>query len=418
MSLDAPPGESPAPHSGTMDGDTVSPQAWKALWGSALGYAMDGFDLLILGFMLRAISADLGLSQAQAASLVTATLVGAVIGGIGFGMLSDRLGRVRVLTWTIVLFAVFTGLCALAQGYWDLLIYRTIAGIGLGGEFGIGMALVAEAWPASKRARASSYVGLGWQLGVLGAALLTPLLLPFVGWRGMFAIGLFPAVVAYFIRQRLHEPEVFVRRTARAPKASPLRLLVSDRETTRNSLGLVILCSVQNFGYYGVMIWLPNYLATRFGFGLTQSATWTAVTILGMAIGIFAFGHIADRVGRKPAFFGYMLGAAVMVVVYSRLTDPAALLIGGAVMGFFVNGMLGGYGALMSELYPTAARATAQNVLFNIGRAVGGFGPVVVGAVAMSLGFDTAIALLALLYLLDILVMWLLIPERRGSELS
>lgn len=418
MSLNTPPGENPASYPGTTDGDTVSPQAWKALWGSALGYAMDGFDLLILGFMLRAISADLGLSQAQAASLVTATLIGAVIGGIGFGMLSDRLGRVRVLTWTIVLFAVFTGLCALAQGYWDLLIYRTIAGIGLGGEFGIGMALVAEAWPASKRARASSYVGLGWQLGVLGAALLTPLLLPAVGWRGMFAIGLFPAVVAYFIRQRLHEPEVFVRRAARSPKVSPLRLLFGDRETARNSLGLVILCSVQNFGYYGVMIWLPNYLGGRFGFSLTQSATWTAVTILGMAIGIFAFGHIADRVGRKPAFFGYMLGAAVMVVVYSRLTDPAALLIGGAVMGFFVNGMLGGYGALMSELYPTAARATAQNVLFNIGRAVGGFGPVVVGAVALSLGFDTAIALLALLYVLDILVMWLLIPERRGSELS
>ena len=108
------------------------------------------------------------------ASLVTATLGGAVIGGVVFGALSDRLGRVRVLTWTIVLFAVFTGLCAMAQGYWDLLLYRTIAGTGLGGEFGIGMALVAEAWPAARRARASSYVGLGWQAGVLTAALVTP----------------------------------------------------------------------------------------------------------------------------------------------------------------------------------------------------------------------------------------------------
>lgn len=400
------------------DSGVVTPQAWKALWGSALGYAMDGFDLLILGFMLRAISADLGLTQTQAASLVTATLVGAVIGGVGFGMLSDRLGRVRVLTWTIVLFAVFTGLCAFAQGYWDLLFYRTIAGIGLGGEFGIGMALVAEAWPSSKRARASSYVGLGWQVGVLAAALLTPMLLPSIGWRGMFAIGVFPAVAAYFIRRHLHEPEVFVARTAKPARASPLRLLVADGQTTRISIGMIILCSVQNFGYYGVMIWLPNYLSTRFGFGLTQSATWTAVTILGMALGIFAFGHIADRVGRKPAFFAYMLGAAVMVVVYSQLTDATTLLIAGAVMGFFVNGMLGGYGALMSELYPTAARATAQNVLFNIGRAVGGFGPVAVGAVAAMWGFETAIALLAVLYLLDILAMWLLIPERRGSELT
>jgi MFS family permease len=400
------------------DGGTVTREAWKALAGSAIGYAMDGFDLLILGFMLRVISADLGLAPAQGASLVTATLAGAVIGGIGFGVLSDRLGRVRVLTWTIVVFAVFTGLCALARGYWDLLLYRTIAGIGLGGEFGIGMALVAEAWPASKRARASSYVGLGWQAGVLAAAMLTPLLLPAIGWRGMFAVGLFPAIGAYFIRKGLHEPEVFVARTAKAPLKSSLRLLVADAATTRISAGMIILCSVQNFGYYGVMIWLPGYLSSRFGFGLTQSATWTVVTILGMAVGIYGFGQAADRFGRRPSFIAWMLGAAVMVVVYSRLTDPMALLIAGAVMGFFVNGMLGGYGALISELYPTASRATAQNVLWNIGRAVGGFGPVVVGAIAASLGFETAIGLLAVLYGLDIVAMWLLIPERKGQELA
>src|SRR5581483_9145191 len=114
----------------------------------------------------------------------------------------------------------------------------------------------------------------------------------------------------------------------------------------------------------------------------------------------------------------YMLGAAVMVVIYWRLTDRTALLIAGAVMGFCVNGMLGGYGALISELFPTAARATAQNVLFHIGRAVGGFGPVVVGALASLYSFEVAIGLLALLYVLDILAMWLLIPERRGAALD
>ena len=167
---------------------------------------------------------------------MTATLVGAVFGGIVFGMLSDRLGRVRVLTWTIVLFAVFTGLCALAQGYWDLLIYRTIAGIGLGGEFGIGMALVAEAWPASKRARASSYVGLGWQLGVLAAAIVTPLLLPVIGWRGMFAVGIFPAVAAYFIRSKLHEPEALRRQQGKATRMPPSRCVGSwpTTETTQD----------------------------------------------------------------------------------------------------------------------------------------------------------------------------------------
>jgi MFS family permease len=113
-----------------------------------------------------------------------------------------------------------------------------------------------------------------------------------------------------------------------------------------------------------------------------------------------------------------MLGAAMMVVAYAQLTSPAALLIGGAVMGFFVNGMLGGYGALMSELYPTSARATAQNVLFNIGRAIGGFGPVTVAAVSVAYGSQTAIAMLAVIYLVDVVALLALIPERRGAALA
>lgn len=396
----------------------ASPYARKALAGSAIGYAMDGFDLLILGFMLPAISAALALSTSQSGALVTWTLIGAVAGGIIFGALSDRYGRVRVLTWTIVLFAVFTGMCAFAQGFYDLLAYRTIAGIGLGGEFGIGMALAAEAWPASKRARVSSYVALGWQSGVLMAALLTPLLLPVVGWRGMFVIGVVPALVAWFIRNRLHEPEVFVRSARNVRRSNSFKLLVADRKTTRISLGIVVLCSVQNFGYYGIMIWLPTYLGKTLGFSLTKSAMWTSVTIVGMMIGVIVFGHLADRIGRKPTFLIFQAGSVAMVLLYAQLSDPMTMLWAGAVMGMFVNGMIGGYGALISEAYPTAARATAQNVLFNVGRAVGGLGPIVVGAIAATYSFQLAIALLASIYVLDIIATIFLIPELRGVELE
>lgn len=388
--------------------------------GSAVGYAMDGFDLLILGFMLSAISADLNLTPGQAGSLVTWTLIGAVFGGIVFGMLSDKYGRIRVLTWTIVLFAVFTGLCAFAQGYWDLLIFRTIAGIGLGGEFGIGMALAAEAWPARHRARVSSYVALGWQLGVLGAALLTPLLLPYIGWRGMFLAGVIPAVVAWVIRNKLHEPEVFV---ARSKKEQPsamhcLKLLMKDKATRKISLGVIVLTSVQNFGYYGIMIWMPSFLSKQMGFSLTKSSMWTAVTIVGMSIGIWVFGQLADRIGRKPTFLLFQVGSVISVLTYSQLTDATAMLWVGALMGMFVNGMMGGYGAVISEAYPTEARATAQNVLFNIGRAVGGLGPVVIGALAMAYSFQVAIALLAAIYVLDMLATAFLIPELKGKELQ
>ncbi|VCU68934.1 Putative niacin/nicotinamide transporter NaiP [Pigmentiphaga humi] len=408
------PGDIPAVQAN--EGDDY---ARKAVIASTVGYALDGFDLLILGFILAAISADLGLTSTQGGSLVTWTLIGAVVGGILFGWLSDKYGRVRVLNWTILLFAIFTGLCAFAQGYWDLLAYRTIAGLGLGGEFGIGMALAAEACRPEQRARMSSYVGLGWQAGVLAAALITPVLLPIIGWRGMFAVGVLPAVVAFVIRHFIGEPKIFVEaQKSTAPKENSFKLLVADAKTTRTSLGVVILTSVQNFGYYGVMIWMPSYLSKQFGYSLTKSAAWTAVTILGMAFGIWLFGQLADRIGRRPIFLLYQVGAVLSVLAYSQLNSEYALLIGGAIMGVFVNGMLGGYGALISELYPTQARATAQNVLFNIGRAVGGFGPLAVGAIAAQYSFSHAIALLASIYVLDIIATLFLIPERKGAKLE
>jgi benzoate transport len=397
--------------------EVVTRYAWKALAGSVIGFSMDGFDMLILGFMLPTISSALALTSTQAGSLVTWTMLGAVVGGLIFGTMSDHFGRIRVLTWTILIFAVFTGLCAMARGYWDLVVYRAVAGVGLGGEFGIGMALAAEAWPASKRARASAYVMVGWHVGVLLAAFVTAALLPVIGWRGMFLLGILPAFVAFVVRRTLDEPEIFVKKHA-ARNENTFRLLVKDGKTFKTTLGIATLCTIQNFAYYGIMVWMPSYLGKTLGFSLTKSGLWTAMTVLGMASGTLVCGQLADRIGRKPVFLLFQGGAVIMVFLYSRITEPNMLLWVGAIMGVFVNGVNGAIFALMSEAYPTVARATAQNVLWNFARAVGALGPLTVGAITAKYSFQAAIGLLASIYVLDIIATLFLVPELKGKALE
>jgi MFS family permease len=258
---------------------------------------------------------------------------------------------------------------------------------------------------------------VGWHCGVLLAAFLTPMLLPRIGWRRMFLLGILPAVVAFVVRRALHEPEIFVRKRDAGNQNSFL-LLVNGPQTFKTTVGIAILCAVQNFAYYGLMVWLPTYLAKGLGFNLTRSGLWTGATVVGMACGIWVCGQLADRLGRRPVFLLFQIGALIMVFLYSRLTEASALLWVGAIMGVFVNGLNGGIGALMSEAYPTVARATAQNTLWNIGRAVGSLGPVTVGALAEKYSFHAAIGLLASVFLLDIVAILFLIPEFRGKPLD
>ena len=410
-----------AAESAAQKAESVTEQdryAVKALLASLAGNILDTFDNLLLGFLLVAISAELHLSRPEAGSIATATLIGAVVGGIGFGILSDQYGRIRVLAWTILVFACFTALCALSVGYWDLLTYRTLAGLGIGGEWGIGMALVAEAWPARTRARGLSFVGIGGPLGIMLAAFVTPLLLPHIGWRGVFVVGVFPAILAFIVRRTVPEPQIYLQQTRKRRFGLPLWNLFNNRERAKATFGMIILCSMQTFGFFGLLIWLPTYLSTQFGYTVTKSAMWTAVTATGMIIGILAFGELADRIGRRPTFFIYQIGAFVMLLIYSQLTSEYALLVGGGVMGFFVNGMIAGLGTLMSELYPTEMRGTAESSIFNIGRGFGAFGPLIVAILSTQYSFTVAIASLSAIYLIELVATAFLIPERKGMALT
>lgn len=414
---------------------------WKVLWASIAGYAMDGLDMLILSFALPFIVKEFGLNLAQGGLISTITLIGAVLGGYGFGILADYFGRVKVFSLTIVIFSLFTAVTAFVDSYAGLNLCRFLAGLGLGGEFGIGMTLVTETWPKEKRARATGGVAIGWQFGAVAAALVSAFVLPSYGWRGLFIVGALPALFAAWTRFGMAEPSMWVEenrarkllkeKVAKGQELSekertqyeksnkfPLWYLFKDSQTIKNTYVLTVMTSVQNFGYYGIMTWLPTILMKKNGLKLTTTSGWMVATIFGMILGILVFGNIADKIGRRPAYITFQLASAASVWMYSTLSAPVALLIGGAVLGFFCNGMMAGYGALLAENYSTSARSTAENFIFNTGRAVGGFAPFIIGLLAAKYSLSGALLILAVIYIFAAINVFFLLPETKDRELT
>ena len=195
----------------------------------------------------------------------------------------------------------------------------------------------------------------------------------------------------------------------------PLAHLFADKKTTITTIALTIMTSVQNFGYYGIMVWLPMILLKEHGLTTKSMSGWMIVTVIGMIAGIFVFGWLCDRLGRKKPYLLFYVCAAAMVYIYVNLGTPIALLFGGAFLGFFCNGMMAGYGTLLSENYTTDARSTAQNFIFNTGRAVGGFAPVIIGTIAQTNGFNTAFVLLSAVYLAAAVNVLFFVKDTKGT---
>ena len=413
-------------------------ERWKIMWASIIGYAMDGLDVLILSFAMAAIVSEFGLTLGEGGLIATYTLIGTVLGGYLFGIFADYFGRVHTFSLTIITFSIFTGACAFADNVTHLNILRFLAGLGLGGEYGIGMTLVSETWPAAKRARATAGVAMGWQAGAVLAAILAAVVLPDYGWRGLFLVGVVPALLAAWARHGIKEPPMWVKRkemkkelAARKERGEtltaeeeeqleeakkfPLAHLFASPSKTVTTLSLTVMTSVQNFGYYGIMVWLPMILLKEHGLTTKSMSGWMIVTVIGMIAGIYVFGYLCDRLGRKIPYLIFYICAAAMVYIYVNLGTPVALLFGGAFLGFFCNGMMAGYGTLLSENYTTDARSTAQNFIFNTGRAVGGFAPAIIGALAQSHGFSAAFALLSCVYVAAAVNVLFFIKDTRGT---
>lgn len=396
----------------------ITPYQKKTLFASTVGYALDGLDMMILGVCFSLIAATYNLTKADLGTLTSFTLLGAVIGGILFGILADKFGRVRVFSWTILIFSLFTGLCALAPNYECFLIFRFLSGLGLGGEFGIGMTLVSESWPKSKRSRATSIVALGFQLGIILAALTVNFIGEIYGWRWAFAMGVLPALFVAWTRKGLKEPEIWQNLKDQNKNKIAINKLFKTPKTTATTIGLTIACAVQNFGFYGLMVWMPNMIATELKLPFKNTMFWTISTTIGMSLGILIFGWLCDKFGRRPSYIVFLLVSAISIWFYFHQTDMVILIIFGSVIGFFVNGMMGGYGALLAEHYPTNARSSAENIIFNVGRGIAGISQVLIAYLATVYSISYALALLSTAYLLSAAAFIFLIPETKGKTLE
>ena len=375
---------------------------------TAAGFSLENMDIMFLSFALAPIIAELHLSGTAAGWIGSITNLGMLAGGAVFGLLGDRIGRVKTFSYTIFIFAFATAAMFFAHSLSAIYVLRFLAGIGAGGEYGVGMALIAENFAANRIGRLTSVAAIGGQIGAIFAALAAAVIIPHFGWNALFLLGIIPVVLTYFIRQHVSESAEFITAHAQAQakheKIAVSRLFATPRLAVQ-TLGLMVMAIVQIAGYFGLMNWLPTIVQKQLNLNVSSSSIWMISTIVGMSIGMMTFGNIFDHFGPRRAFAIFLIGSAVMVYVLSLAQNMATLLIIGAVMGFFSNGMFGGYGAVISRLYPTEIRSSANNIIVNIGRAIGGFSSVVIGILMDHYNLTVVMGFLSALYIISFIVM-------------
>lgn len=389
-------------------------QKWTIASTSA-GFALENMDVMFLSFALSSIAATLKINGAQAGLISSITNLGMLVGGILFGIMGDRFGRVKTFSYTIFIFAFATAAMYWAQDITTIYVLRFLAGIGAGGEYGVGITLIAENFDRDHIGTMTSVAAIGGQIGAILAAVCAAIMLPLFGWRELFLFGLIPVLLTYFIRRHVHESEEFLQvkqqQQTSAQKVSVLALFQTPQRTYQ-TLALMLMVIVQIAGYFGLMNWLPSIMQKRLGLSISGSSLWMIATIVGMSIGMMTFGKILDYFGPRQAFGIFLLASALSVFGITLAFNQITLLLAGAILGFFSNGMFGGYGAVISRLYPTAIRSTANNVIVNVGRAIGGFSSVVIGFLMDHYSLLVVMGFLSILYVISFLTM-LSIPSFR-----
>ncbi len=395
--------------------------ARRALVAGTLGWMLDAFDVMLFALVLPAVSADLRLTSADGGLLGSVMLVAAAAGGVACGRIADRFGRTRALMLSVALYSVFTFACGFVTNLSQFVACRVMLGLGMGGVWASGAALVSETWPAEHRGKALGFMQSGWAVGYALAGIVNGVVQPAFGWRAVFFIGILPAFFTLWIQRRVREPEIWTAAARAGARPAGLSSIFRGHLAAL-TLVLTLMNACTLFAWWGFNLWLPSYLkapAAQGGIGLGGAAMSAFVVVMqiGMWFGYVTFGFVSDALGRKRTYVAYLLAAAALLFVYVSVRTPAVLLVLGPFVAFSATGYFSGFGAVTAEIYPTAIRASAQGFTYNIGRIASAAAPYAVGSLAQTHGFGPALRMCSAAFVLAAIA-WIWIPETKGRALE
>jgi MFS family permease len=355
---------------------------------------LDSMDVMLYAMVLPAVQREMHLTSSMSGAMMSATLVAAAVGGIFFGWFADRMGRTRALNASMLLYSIATMLCGFTHTALALAACRILLGLGMGGEWASGAALVAESFPAAHRGKALAFVQSFWAIGYALGAAITALLLPHFGWRAVFFAGVAPAVLTLWVRHSVVEAPAFLE----ARQANPSPKAIFRTPLLRGTLVCATMNAATLFAWWGLFTWTPRFLsmpvaAGGHGLSIVNTSAWTIVMQTGTFLGYISFGSIAERFGQKRTYIGYLVIAAITVPIFASVASARLLLLLGPIVGFFGTGYFSGFSVIASELFPTHLRATAMGFVYNIGRIASAVAPFAIGLIADRHGLGAALSL-------------------------
>ena len=362
----------------------------RSAFGACVGgWALDAMDVQMYSFVIPTLIATWGITRGQAGVLGTAALLASAAGGWVAGWVADRYGRVRTLQVAIAWFAVFTFLSGVAQNYQQLFLVRALLGVGFGGEWAAGAVLLGEVMRPEHRGKALGVMQAGWAVGWGAAAVLYAVFFSImpaaIAWRALFLIGILPAILVFFVRRYVEEPEVYLKSRAElaASGDKPSFLEIFRPPLLRVTVLGGLMGTGAQGAYYAVTTWLPTFLRTERKLSVLDSAGYLAVSIAGAFFGYLSGGILADRIGRRMTFLVFAVGAGAIAVIYTSVPfGNGAMLVLGFPLGFFASGVFSAMGPFFTEHFPTRVRGVGQGFAYNIGRATGALFPTLVGVLS------------------------------------